>query len=105
MNTSTLPPTISPRAGLLLTQLTKTADFDTALWQLLHDYLEIKIQALAIESAQFEQKWGMAFPAFKQKLADNELSEDAYSYAVEQEFWQWEKVETLRSYYEELRTP
>jgi hypothetical protein len=31
MNMTTTAPTISPRAGLLLTQLTKTTDFDAAL--------------------------------------------------------------------------
>lgn len=103
MNTMTTAPTISPRAGLLLTQLTKTADFDVALWKLLMDYLELKLQTLAAEDAVFAQKWGMSFAEFQRRLETNALEQDAYAYAVEQDFWAWEKTETLRQYYEGLR--
>ena len=103
MNMTTTAPTISPRAGLLLTQLTKTADFDAALWTLLLDYLDLKLQTLAAEDAVFVQKWGMSFAEFQHRLEANTLAQDAYTYAVEQDFWAWEKIETLRQYYGELR--
>ena len=32
MNVSAISHTIAPRAGLLLTQVTETPDYDTALW-------------------------------------------------------------------------
>ena len=60
MSVATIAPTISPRAGLLLTQLTKTADFDAALWKLLLDYLDLKLQTLAAENEAFIQKMGCA---------------------------------------------
>ena len=94
---------IAPRAGLLLTQVTETPDFDIALWKLLFDYLDLKIQALSTQSQTFEQKWGMTFAAFQERMALNTLEQDAYSFAVEQDFWEWEKTETLRQYYEGLR--
>ena len=103
MSVATIAPTISPRAGLLLTQLTKTADFDAALWKLLLDYLDLKLQTLAAENEAFIQKWGVPFAEFQHRMATNSLEQDAYSYAVEQDFWQWEKIETLRQYYEGLR--
>lgn len=103
MNMTTNAPTISPRAGLLLTQLTKTEDFDTALWMLLQDYLELKIQTLAADDAVYVQKWGMSFAEFQRRLEANALEQDAYAYSVEQDFWAWEKIETLRLYYGELR--
>lgn len=42
----------------------------------------------------------MTFAEFHQRMALNALEQDAYSFEVEQAFWQWEKVETLRQYYE-----
>ena len=99
-----IPRPIASRAGLLLTQVTETPDYDTALWKLLFDYLDLKIQALSAQSLVFEQKWGMTFAEFQQRMALNTLKEDAYSFAVEQEFWQWEKAETLRQYYQGLRS-
>lgn len=103
MIASTMARTLTPRVGLLLTQVTETPDYDTAVWKLLFDYLDLKIQALAMEAQAFEQKWGMTFAEFQQRLSLNTLNEDAYSFEVEQAFWQWEKVETLRQYYEGLR--
>lgn len=104
MSTVTGAPTISPRAGLLLTQLTKSSDFDTALWKLLLDYLDLKVQALDAERVALEAKWGMSFADFQRKIETDSLDADAYSFAVEQDYWQWEKNETLRQYYEELRS-
>ncbi|HAJ37381.1 MAG TPA: hypothetical protein DCL15_17055 [Chloroflexi bacterium] len=103
MNMTLTAPTISPRAGLLLTQLTNTADFDAALWKLLFDYLDLKLQTLAAEDAAFVQKWGMSFAEFQRRVDADALEQDVYSYAVEQDFWEWEKIETLRQYYEGLR--
>lgn len=31
------------------------------------------------------------------------MSEDIYSYEVEKDFWDWERAETLRKYYKELK--
>ncbi len=103
MSMTTTAHTISPRAGLLLTQLTKTTDFDAALWKLLLDYLDLKLQTLAAEDAVFVQKWGMSFAEFQRRFEANTLEQDAYAYSVEQDFWAWEKTETLRQYYEGLR--
>ena len=73
------------------------------LWKLLLDYLDLKLQTLAAENEAFIQKWGVPFAEFQHRMARNSLEQDAYSYAVEQDFWQWEKIETLRQYYEGLR--
>ena len=99
MIASTMARTLTPRAGLLLTQLTETPDYDMALWKLLFDYLNLKIQSLAAEGQVFEQKWGMTFAEFQQRMALNTLEQDAYSFEVEQVFWQWERIETLRQYF------
>jgi hypothetical protein len=103
MIASTMAHTLTPRVGLLLTQVTETPDYERALWKLLFDYLDLKIQALSTECQVFEQKWDMTFAEFQQRMALNTLNEDAYSFEVEQAFWQWEKAETLRQYYEGLR--
>jgi hypothetical protein len=94
---------IAPRTGLLLTQITETSDYDTALRKLLSDYLDLKIQSLVAESQVFAGYWGLTFAEFQERMEKNTLTQDAHSFEVEQAFWQWEKVETLRQYYEELR--
>lgn len=70
-----------------MTQLTKTTDFDAALWKLLLDYLDLKLQTLAAEDAVFAQKSGMSFAEFQRRLEANTLEQDAYAYAVEHDFW------------------
>jgi len=38
----------------------------------------------------------MEFSTIKQRLADDDLPDDAYSYDVEQDFWEWEDAERLK---------
>jgi hypothetical protein len=104
MSMDILSTSLSPRAGVLLTQVTETTDFDAALWKLLTDYMELKIKVLGDEVRVFEHKWGMNFATFTAQMADGTLPSDAYSFEVEQDFWQWEKTETLLNYYRGLRT-
>jgi hypothetical protein len=37
-------------------------------------------------------------------MAEGELSEDAHSYSVEQDFWEWEEAETLKTHYQQVRS-
>jgi hypothetical protein len=95
--------TISPRAGNLLTQVAETADLETALWKVLSDYIDLKIQALRDEISQFESRWNMSFSEFSEKFGEGSLPVDSYTYEVESEFWNWEKAETLLQHYEALQ--
>jgi len=61
------------------------------------------VQALESERAAREAKWGRSFDEFQRRIEANSLEEDVYSFAVEQDYWQWEKNETQRQYDEDLR--
>lgn len=94
---------VPPQIGAMLTQLADTADLDAALRRVITDYLSLKLNALHTERAQFEAKWGMTFNEFVSRRDNNELSLDAYSYDVEQDFWAWEQTITLLEYYGALQ--
>jgi len=92
-----------PQLGALLTELTEIPDIGIALRKVLSEYLELKCGALEERIAAFEAKWGMSFEEFSRKCAEETLAEDAYSYAVEKDFWEWEQAVTLQSHYKSLR--
>ncbi|MCL6447325.1 MAG: hypothetical protein K6U04_04115 [Armatimonadetes bacterium] len=94
---------LSPKMGEFLIKVTQTPDLDSALRQLFHEYLELKLQKLEEEVKKFEAKWNVSFNEFIKKGKEGLLSKDIYSYEVEKDFWDWERAETLRKYYKELK--
>jgi hypothetical protein len=88
--------TLSPHVGDLLLKVTQAQDLDEALHKVLREYLDLKLTSLSAEIHRFEEKWGCAFVEFKEKTKEN------YSYEVEKEFWEWERLETLRAHYQAL---
>ena len=94
---------MSPQLGALLTGLTEIPDVRMALWKVLSEYLELKSRALEERVVAFSAKWGMSFEEFSRKCAEGTLAEDAYSYEVEKDFWEWEQAVTLQRHYEALR--
>lgn len=102
ISTPEAPFTLSPRLGHLLTQVAETSNLEAALWKVLADYIALKRQALQDEIEQFEAKWHMSFVEFAEKFGDGSLPVDAYDYAVESDFWAWEKAETLLEHYQTL---
>lgn len=95
--------TVPPRLGLLLTQITQTPDLETALWKILSEHIDLKIRMLRERIEALESKWGMTFAEFAERCREGTLGEDPYSYEVESDFWEWEKLETLLQHYEALR--
>jgi len=89
------------RAPLL--KATRSQDLDEAFEKVLSEYLELKIAALQETTDRLEEKWGMEFSTFKQRLADDDLPDDAYSYDVEQDYWEWEEAETLKAHYQQVQ--
>ena len=95
---------LPPRLGELFTQATQTPDLETALWKVLSEYLDLKLDALGERIAEFELKWDMSFEEFSSRCQEGSLEKDAYSYEVEKDFWEWEKAFTLRRHYKALRS-
>jgi hypothetical protein len=96
-------PTLSPDVGAHLLKATRSQDLDEAFEKVLSEYLELKLSALQETTDRLEEKWGMDFSTFKQRLAEDELSDDTYSYDVEQDFWEWEEAETLKDHYQQVQ--
>jgi len=92
-----------PQLGGLLTEIAEVPDIGMALRRVLSEYLELKSKTLEERIAAFEAKWDMSFDEFSRKCAEGTLAEDAYSYEVEKDFWEWEQAVTLQGHYESLR--
>lgn len=103
MNRASPTVTVSPRVGVLLTQVTETPDLEMALWKILSEYIDIKITLLRQRIQTFESKWGMSFENFLECFEAGTLDQDSYGYEVESDFWEWEKAETLLQHYEDLQ--
>lgn len=93
-----------PRIGAFLSQVTETADLETALLKVLTDYVGLKIQSLKQRIRVFESEWEMTFEEFSKRVETKTLNRDPFSYEVESDFWEWEQAETLLKHYETLRT-
>jgi hypothetical protein len=94
--------TVSPRVGALLTQITETPDLEIALWKILAEFLDLKLQSLQAQIQGFEAKWEMSFDEFSERFVAGTLDGDSYAYDVESDFWAWEKAETLLRHYRGL---
>lgn len=96
-------PTISPKLGEFLIKTTGTKDIDNAFQKVFTEYLELKLKYIQETIEIFQSRWGTDFEKFKEKFRSNNLKTDAYSFEVEQDFWQWEEAETLKKHYEFLK--
>ena len=98
-----MPPPLSPDLGSHLLKATRSRDLDEALETVLTEYLTLKIEKLQQTTNRLEKKWEMSFSTFKRRLSENDLSEDAYSQEVEEDFWEWEEAETLKAHYQKVQ--
>jgi hypothetical protein len=94
---------VSPRVSVLLTRIAETPDLETALWKVLIEFFDLKVQSLQGQIRGFEAKWEMTFDEFAERFAQEKLSIDSYAYEAESDFWAWEKAETLLRYYQEMQ--
>ena len=93
---------ISPKMGEFLTKVTQTPDLEAALWQVFKDYVDLKIKSLRETIDTYEQKWGMSFDEFSNRMKDESLDRSSYEWEVEQDYWEWERAETLLHQYESV---
>jgi hypothetical protein len=96
-------PAISPRLGEFLVKATRARDIDDAFGKVFSEYLVLKTMKLASISETFKKKWGMDFNEFRLRLEKGTLGANSYGFDTEQDFWEWEEAETLRSHYERLQ--
>lgn len=96
-------PALSPKVGTQLVKATRARDLDEAFEKVFSEYLNLKIDALQDTISRFEDKWGMGFSTFKRRLRSEDLPEDTYAYATEQDLWEWEEAESLKTHYDQIR--
>jgi len=94
--------TVSPKISEFLLKATKTSDIETALWKVVTEYLDLKMKELKKENSKFSEKWGMSFDEFSIACKEDKLKQDIYSYEVEKDFWEWERIHTLKQHYKTL---
>jgi hypothetical protein len=87
---------LSPQVGELLLQASQSQDLEEAFHKVLREYLELKLAALDAEIGLLEKKWECSFPEFREKTKED------YRYEVEKDFWEWERLETLKTHYQAL---
>lgn len=85
-------------------KITHLPDIDAALKKVLTEYLDLKIADLRAKIKAYESKWKMTFAEFESACKNKALSADTYSYEVEKDFWEWEGMESLLKYHEEIRS-
>jgi chaperonin cofactor prefoldin len=89
--------TLSPQVGDLLLKVTQSQDLEEALHKVLREYLDLKFSSLSAEISRLQERWKCTFADFREKTKEN------YTYKVERDFWEWERLETLKSHYQTLR--
>jgi hypothetical protein len=77
----------------VLTQLTHEQRIDAALYVAVKDWIRLKLKEVDEDRNGFEQKYGMNFLEFKQKMQADSIP-DSYGYEVERDFWEWEATIT-----------
>ena len=94
---------VSPRIGVVLSEVTETPNLETAMWWILTEYVDLKTRELREQARTFEVRWGMTFVEFAERVKTDQLGQDAFSYEVESAYWEWEEAETLLKHYEGVR--
>lgn len=85
----------------VLTQMTHQPRIDVALSVAVKDWIRLKLKEVDEERSTYEQKYGMNFEEFKQKM-HADLIPDSYSYEVEKDYWEWEATTTDAAFLREL---
>ena len=96
--------TLSPKIGEFLIRAAETPDIEMALRKILFEYLDLKLKELQGQAREFEKKWSMTFEEFSVKCKQKKIGKDIHSYEVEKDFWDWERIDTLRKHYGELKS-
>jgi hypothetical protein len=85
----------------LLHQLTGETHPDRALSLAIKDLIRLKVDEVEKKIQAFEQKYGMDFALFDQKMQAEEIL-DSYSYEVEQDYLYWEAALSDRKAFRKL---
>ena len=93
---------LPPRIAANLAKVVRESRPDIALEKLIKDYLDVKLEILAMKVENYRSKYSMSFEDFSRACSDGTLSNDPYSLEVEDDFRDWESLKSLIAYYSEL---
>lgn len=96
--------TVSPQIGEFLIKVTHLPDIDAALKKVLTEYIDLKVADIGGKIKRYESKWKMTFKEFEEACKNNKLKADTFSYEVEKDFWEWEQLDSLFKYYEDIKS-
>ncbi len=77
----------------ILSDLTQEPRLEVALPLAIKDWVRLKLKETSERREAFERRYGMEFHAFKQAW-NKGLVENAHSYEVERDYWEWEATVT-----------
>ena len=95
-------PLVIPKPAYnILRRLTGESRPDIALSLALKDLARLRLEVARATAADLEQKYGIPFEQFAALWQTGKIAE-AYSYAVEQDYWNWEAAVTDIQLLEEI---
>lgn len=84
---------VPPKLADTLTQLTDEPRVEVALRMVMNDALTHRLTNIHSELKVFRKKYNLNFSDFKKKWKKGEIK-DKYSYSVEQDYWEWEGLQS-----------
>ena len=84
----------------VLHELTGESRPDVALVLVLRDAIAYRLEKIEEGLRQFEEKYGMTFEEYKKRWESEDREED-YSWQAEQDYLEWESLETRKRRLEE----
>ena len=66
---------VSPRIGVVLSEVAQTPNLETAMWRILTEYVDLKTRELREQARTFEVRWGMTFAEFAERLKTDRLGQ------------------------------
>lgn len=94
---------ISNQLAERLLQAAGSGDLETAASKVVNEYIEMKIMQQQAVIARMQEKWKMTFEEFEQRVKNNTLGKDIFSWEVERDDWEWDAAVTLLKKYQSLR--
>lgn len=90
--------TITTNISKVLMDITGEPRPEIAMFELLKDAIDHRIEKIEMKMKKYEEKYGMTFEEFKDKFHKNEIS-SPYSYDVETDYLEWEGLAGRLAHY------
>ena len=94
---------ISNQLANRLIKAAGSGDLETAAAKVVDEYIEMKISQQEQVIARMQEKWKMTFEEFEERMKDNTLGKDIYSWQVERDDWEWDAAVSLLQKYQALK--